>query len=78
MAKKEVAFARSCRALGRVIRQRRRQISYTQTQLADRVKITQESISAIELGRGWGSMPTFILIAKALGLLLSELFVAAE
>ena len=60
--------------LGKRIKELRRQASYTQEQLAELINIETSSLSGIESGRHFPSMPTVERIANVLNVELKSLF----
>lgn len=61
-------------AVGQRIRRRRRQLKFTQEQLAERAGIAASFLGHIERGTRKASMETFLCIADALRISLSALF----
>lgn len=59
--------------LGRNIAQRRRQIGWTQANLAERMKMEPESISRFERGATLPSLATLELLAKELNVTVADL-----
>lgn len=65
-------------AVGEAIRQIRREQRLSQTELAQRARLTQATISRIESGTRDGDLETLALIAAGLGLALWLLIKRAE
>ena len=60
--------------LGKRIKELRKAKGYTQEQLAELIDIETCSLSSIEIGRHYPSMPTIVKIAENLGVELHKLF----
>ncbi len=60
--------------LGRRIKEIRKAKGYTQEKLAEMIDIETCSLSAIEIGRHYPSMPTVVKIAEKLDVELKSLF----
>lgn len=58
---------------GRLIAARRRELGLSQTELADRLHVTDKAVSRWETGRGMPAVDTLEPLAEALGLTVSEL-----
>lgn len=61
-------------SLGQFIRERRKALSLTLAQLADRTKVSLGYLSQIELGKNSASIETLYRICLGLGIKMSELF----
>jgi len=57
-----------CQQIGRIIKQRRRQKRFTQTELASRCDTTQTAIARLELGLGNPTLGLVDRVARALDL----------
>ena len=60
--------------IGAFIAQRRKQLGLTQTQLAERLAVTDKAVSKWETGRGLPDASLFQPLSEALGVSLGELF----
>lgn len=60
-------------ATGAIIRQRREALGITQAELAQRLSVTDKSVSKWETGRGWPDITLIPALSEALGLSLTEL-----
>ena len=60
--------------LGKRIKERRKAKGHTQEKLAELIDIETCSLSAIEIGRHYPSMPTIAKIAEKLGVEIKSLF----
>jgi len=72
------AVAPTAPAVGEAIRRLRQQKGMSQTELAQRARLTQATVSRIESGARRGDIETLTLIAAALGLALWILIRRAE
>lgn len=63
-----------CKAIGEVIRARRKYLRFTLAQVADRTGVSLGYISQIELGRNTPSIDILNTISYCLGIHLHELF----
>lgn len=61
-------------AFGRKVAALRQKRNMTQDQLADKAKLSIDTISAIERGRRWARLTTLHQLAKGLGTTTDELF----
>jgi len=69
MANNEVLMERwLMNNFGRLIRDRRRELGLTQTELAESVNMSQPRISNIERGKGNPTLASIVVIAERLGL----------
>src|SRR4029078_9329660 len=62
--------------LGKVLRERRKNLDLTLAQLSDRTKVSLGYLSQIELGKNSASIETLYKICLGLGIKMSELFIA--
>jgi DNA-binding response OmpR family regulator len=62
--------------LGKVLRDRRKNMDLTLAQLSDRTKVSLGYLSQIELGKNSASIETLYKICLGLGIKMSELFIA--
>ena len=62
------------RSIGRVIRERRRQLDLTQEEVAQRIKTTGPYITHLETGKRLPSLKVVVKLSDALGLDAGELF----
>ena len=62
--------------LGKVLRDRRKGLELTLSQLSDRTKVSLGYLSQIELGKNSASIETLYKICLGLGIKMSELFIA--
>jgi DNA-binding response OmpR family regulator len=65
-------------SLGSAIRERRKALSLTLAQMADRTKVSLGYLSQIELGKNSASIETLYRISLGLGIRMSELFQAVQ
>lgn len=82
MVDKKIRSSKLAKCLGRNIAARRKQLAWTQDQLAERVEVDAETISRFERGAHLPSLPTLDRLASAMqvqiGELTSELATPAE
>ena len=67
-----------CEALGSVIRERRKGLSLTLAQMAQRTKVSLGYLSQIELGKNSASIDTLYKISLGLGIKMADLFHAIQ
>ncbi len=60
------------------LRQRRKEYGFTQEELGEAANLTRQSVIAIEKGRFIPSVQTALLLARALGSSVDELFWLAD
>ena len=65
-------------ALGTAIRERRKSLSLTLSNMSDRTGVSLGYLSQIELGKNSASIETLYRICLALGMKMSELFQAVQ
>lgn len=82
MVDKKSRSSKLAKCLGRNIAARRKQLAWTQDQLAERVEVDAETISRFERGAHLPSLPTLDRLASVMrvqiGELMSELAITAE
>ena len=67
-------ITKSSEKLGRKIQKQRKELGYTQEELAERINLSRTHMGHIEQGRKSPSLKVLTRIAKALNVKISELF----
>jgi transcriptional regulator with XRE-family HTH domain len=78
MVDKKDSSSKLAKRLGRNIAARRKQLAWTQDQLAERIKVDAETISRFERGVNLPSLPTLDKLAATLKIPIGELMSEAD